>query len=303
MDLAGLERLRGQIAAGQSVSSDKVGKILKLCVEKSGTKRIQAFYLTACDAQKVREEALIDFMLAQIVTYVLPRAEYHNAKADDYRRIVNTARDTFVKSTKSGEAGELLLYILLESRGIVQLYSKMSLKTSSKMHFHGFDAIHIQVGKNLVMHFGHAKTHASLASGLAEVLDDIQKFNADRKQKGYELRLASRHLDQVKFGEASEQILEILDPYGGDKEFYEEANAVFLGSEWGFMAEKPPNGGKTLEEFLISRYEEDVGEVANKVEKSIDERNDIAGSNFLFLFLPISNIERFRRMFMEELIS
>ena len=69
------------------------------------------------------------------------------------------------------------------------------------------------------------------------------------------------------------------------------------------MAEKPPNGGKTLEEFLISRYEEDVGEVINKVEKSIDERNDIAGSNFLFLFLPISNIERFRRMFMEELIS
>ena len=303
MDTDSVDQLKRQIMRGQMVTSEDVEKILHKCEETSITPRTTlVFYLTRCDADKFREAELINFMLDQLLTYCLPREEYQDIKPEDVRRLYEAARDTFLKSEKTGEAGELLLYILLESRGIIQLYSKMDLKTSKEMPFHGFDAMHIQVGNNVVFHFGHAKTHASLSSGLSEAVDDVDRFNKDSIQKRREIRLVSKHLDDIKFGdEAAEKIRHLLTPYSRDKESYSECNSILLGSEWPFTKESPPAAGTTRDNFMVKRYREEVPATIEKIKIAIDGKTGIADMNFLFLLLPITSVAEFRTNFIKEL--
>src|SRR5207247_8366099 len=158
------------------------------------------FYLMRCTAEGFREIDLIKFMLSRLMPYVLQKKEYHDIQPESARDLYLAAKETFVAKPNSGEAGELLLFLLLEANGAVQLFSKMDLKTNPNMHVHGYDALHIEVGENIVFHFGHSKTFADIDRALTDALGDIEKFSQNLVQKDREVRLVSSHIDESKFG-------------------------------------------------------------------------------------------------------
>ena len=302
MDAESLRRLRRQVESGQSVTSEMVAQVLHLCREQSEIpNRVLAFYLTKCNADGFREDDLIDFMYDQLAPYVCSKDDYEDLTADKIMRLSDVVREAFRDSKTTGEPGEVLLYVLLESRDIVQLYSKMDLKTSGQMAFHGFDALHIQVGENVVLHFGHAKNHASLSSGLKEALEDVEKFSKNPKQKRREVRLVSRNLDKARFGKASETIRKMILPYGGDKENYREASSIFLGSEWPFTKVTPVLQGSTFDAHMVTQYGKEIDGVVNQIVSALDAKTEISGMNFLFLILPITDVAEFRAKFLKRL--
>ena len=87
--------------------------------------------------------------------------------------LVSKTKSKFMDSIKSAEVGELILYVLLEASGIVQLIQKMRLKTSKRISVFGFDAIHIGVDEDITLYYGDSKMYKIFNDGLNRA---IKKF-------------------------------------------------------------------------------------------------------------------------------
>lgn len=110
------------------------------------------------------------------------------------------ARALFVDSEKSGEGGELLLFMLLEQiLGIPQLISKMALKTSASMHVHGTDGIHASLSSEgiLDLYWGESKLHKSTSSAFSECFESLAPYLAEdgAESRQRDLLLVRQNLD------------------------------------------------------------------------------------------------------------
>jgi len=139
----------------------------------------------------------------RIINFALPQrrieeieARYSNPKARDAAAaLMREARELFMntkgKTKRSGEFGELLLYMLLEwilEAPIVAC--KMYLKTSQAMPVHGTDGIHLGFdGDQLLVYWGESKLHASLTSALDSILESIQEHQSSVGKRVNEIRI------------------------------------------------------------------------------------------------------------------
>lgn len=110
------------------------------------------------------------------------------------------ARDLFVKSEKSGEGGELLLFLLMERLlGFPQLLSKMSLKTNTEVHVHGSDGIHAALNGDGVLdvYWGESKIYRDSSVAFTDCFESIAPFLSadgdDRRRR--DLLLVRDHLN------------------------------------------------------------------------------------------------------------
>jgi hypothetical protein len=151
---------------------------------------------------------LIEMLVAQVVDYCIPRsriieayAEFEqNGSTEQVTRLANEARGLFTKLKRSGEGGEMLLYLLLELvLGLPQLLCKMPLKTSSQMHVHGTDGIHGKVLPNgdLALYWCESKLYASVGDAIEECLKSLAPFLTDPGGEGAkrDVLLLRDHLD------------------------------------------------------------------------------------------------------------
>ena len=132
--------------------------------------------------------------------------------------LVSRAKSKFQKSNpKSGEIGELILFLLLESQNISQVISKIRLKTNREMPIHGEDAIHVEVqnGK-IIIHYGEAKMYNNFDSALSSSIKSVENRNDRQNEIGIDLIRAN--IDESKFGIYADKIVELLDPYADNKE-------------------------------------------------------------------------------------
>jgi hypothetical protein len=139
----------------------------------------------------------------QVVDYCIPRSRVDEALASGAPAVLALEReavDLFVKADMSGEAGELLLYFLLEAvLGLPQLLCKMPLKTNPQMHVHGSDGIHGSVlpSGQLALYWGESKLHADIGKAIGSCFRDLVPYLRDdgtgRTQR--DLELLRDHLD------------------------------------------------------------------------------------------------------------
>ena len=145
--------------------------------------RVHCHCMTVDGNGRVRPKRLAEFMRDAIADYAIPKEKMSEARARDIKynsssavtRLYNEARATFTDLCKSGEGGEMLLYLLAERfLGIPQVLCKMDLKTDSRMHYHGADGVYASVTSDglLKLFWGESKVYsdATTASGKALVL-------------------------------------------------------------------------------------------------------------------------------------
>lgn len=174
----------------------------------SGTKTKLRTHLIPADVNGLLQESKLATYLADLVTdYCIPRERRIAAHEDMAKtgsssalnRLRREAIEMFVDSETSGEAGELLLYLLTERvLGAPQILSKMSLKTSSKMHYHGADGIHARkTARGLALYWGESKVHADRTAAVRECLDSVGAFltDPDRRTAARDLGLVRDNLD------------------------------------------------------------------------------------------------------------
>jgi hypothetical protein len=301
----------GQFLKGmRSIDPDELKDILNSFGNSSADGKIECeFYLIRCDKDKVRIDDFIEFLHRYIVKYALSYADtHHGAKKLSKQQIeefyiknmasmVSKAHSLYIKSQEyTGEPGELLLFIILESRGIIQLLNKMGLKTNPEMAYHGVDALHIGVqnGKDIIIYYGHSKMCKELSDALSEAVSEIDDFSKNIEKEKHEFNLISSHIDTQKFGEHSEEIKRLLSPYTRHKENFGRAHAVFLGYEWDILGKTTPPQTCTLEEYFVSKYNEIRDENNTIITKKISGLSNASKHAFLVCSLPFPNLEELR---------
>jgi hypothetical protein len=240
-------------------------------------------------------------MLDTLIEYVLPKDQYEDLNEPQrFRRPYLRAKESFVKALHTGEPGELLLFLLLEADGVVRLFSKMNLKTNPNVHYHGYDAVHLQVDQNIMFHFGHAKMHADFAGALNEVMSDVRNFD-EKGMKETELNLVSSYLDEKRFEGFADTIKNLINPYSSDRSAYAEANSVYIGSNWPFMKHVSIDDETKLDDHMRNEWEKQQEGISSTVKNKVASTSKVNSQAFFFYIMPFVDVQEFRSMFLKEL--
>lgn len=134
-----------------------------------------------------RMDRLIEAMRLRVTDYAIPRRQFREAQEKDLETgtsqnvngLYEDAKRLFTDLTKTGEGGELLLYMLAENfLGLPQVLCKMSLKTDSRDHFKGSDGVYLNYDDdlNLCLYWGESKIYGDIQSSIRECLSSLAPF-------------------------------------------------------------------------------------------------------------------------------
>lgn len=294
------EFLRGKL----KVEKEKLSACLYKfsCHESSSCKATCSFYLIECAIGNVRETDFIKAINRHIVVYALREEEYRIRTEYDVIDIYNKAKDRFTKAELTGETGELILFVLLESeRNAPQVINKMSLKTDGNMPIHGLDAIHLGAWNNeLQLFYGSSKMYNKLTDGIRNSIKDIEEFDGNLKDERIELNLICNYIDTSKFGGYLDELKRILDPYAKDKNV-RKVYAVFVGFNWNSL-DKNIDFKKRYDDIKLV-LEESMRSHEKKIIKKCEESvlKSSIDDSFEFFFIPFKDVKDIRKYFREQL--
>lgn len=144
---------------------------------------------------KCRIKGLAEYLSRLVIDYAIPNQEIKeailkgetegNSVSSEMVRLQKKALGTFTSIKSSGEGGEVLLFWIINNVfGFPQILSKMSLKTSSEMHYHGVDGVHLHhnpIDNSLELFWGESKLKGKhdgairdAFSSLCPILNDLE---------------------------------------------------------------------------------------------------------------------------------
>lgn len=298
------ERLKELIMIPKD-SLDGVIKDIKCNLVMPPNARIRFHYIQL-QGGNVRVKDFLSVLQQGLIPYALPRDE---ARATTYLTApqkIAEAREEYVRGENSGELGELSLYMFLESKEEApQILSKMSLKTSGNMHFHGSDAVHMKFNNDgsIILYLGESKAHKALDKSVKACLKSINKFYFDelvdgRTQFDFDLKLIKQNMD-VNDEELKEFLQNLLNPWEGGKENLYYVNACFIPFEVPQLNELNKQNFHEAESQLQKLYEASMKEIIDDLTEMLSKKNN-KGLLFHFFFVPFPDVDTvkadFRKM-------
>lgn len=260
---------------------------------------------------KVRPKRLAEFMRDAIADYAIPKHKMAQARARDIKfksssavtRLHNEAKATFTDLSKTGEGGEMLLYLLAERfLGTPQVLCKMDLKTDSRMHYHGADGVYASITEEglLKLFWGESKVYSDATTAIRDCLKSLAPFLVEEDGEG-----ASRERDLVLLSDKAD--LEDPELTSAFRKYFDKTSAWSNRVEYcgialiGFDAEFYPKADSkaVLSEIVNAARVEMSGWLKN-VENRISEEK-IQHFEIQFLCVPIPSADDFRKTFLEAL--
>ena len=158
----------------QQITPHDLTVCLNISQEQEYVKSYYNFFTIKYKDNKIQDDEFIKFLENHIIKYVSTYRDRDLRKQDELK----LSKKKFIKNRiKSGEVGELLLFIILESRGIVQLINKMNFKMATEKNTNGADAIHIQIKNGeIFLHIGESKMYQNSKDATKDALKDIEKY-------------------------------------------------------------------------------------------------------------------------------
>lgn len=241
-------------------------------------------------------------LASHILSYCFSVQRRKSATTDvELMDLSREAREFFRKSDRSGEAGEMLLFFLLEAvLGAPQMVSKIALKTSPEVETYGSDGVHMKwnsVDKLMDIYFGEAKLHQSLASGTRSAVESIEKFHQNSMEE-FEMRLVTRHYKHADDA-TKDHILKYVNR-GTSSETARVNHACLLGYDWdAYDKLKNANLPKMAEEFE-SLYLAEQPSIAELIQGHFSNLT-VKRLRFEVFVLPFTSVDEFRKAFLEAL--
>ncbi len=255
-------------------------------------------------------------LMGEITGFCATKAQRRLAKmrdaADPYdsretEELARWAKARFIKAresdSRSGEGGELLLYVLVEHFLKAPLVlSKMRLKTSPDMPVHGADGVHAMWdidGNRLAMVFGESKLHQTFASGMAEAAESIGLLarNVDGRMEN-ELQLTTGNIDLDGFpSEIQEHLLRFLHPYAT-----EESNsrvdkfALLVGFDFHAYGKITGKPAAEAEEEFVKLYRKNLKTSLTTAQSHLNA-HDVSLDTVDLFFFPLPDVQAFRDAF------
>jgi hypothetical protein len=250
--------------------SARIGSIPKIWNGPTGKISGRFHYVTFRDGKPVIDD-LIQVAHARMVNFIIPRSRINEvlaeagsdaAAGDAWVLLTTEARDLFIRTKnetgRSGELGELLLYMLLEwvlKAPIVAC--KMYLKTAQQMPVHGTDGIHMGYeNDNLIVYWGESKLHTKMGSALADIVASVSKQLGTPSKRANEVRIirANMNLDGFDAG-AKEAIKNYFNPYKPESNKLWDCHACLAGFDSKFYDEVGQHSADQCEAAFRGKYE------------------------------------------------
>lgn len=291
-------------------------ELVSFDIQVKGTNSKGYCYCLKVDANgELRLKDLVEFIDTKIVDYAIPKKEIDEAneylkKTGSTSKVLALKKKTktlFTDLTKTGEGGEILLYILvLEYLKIPQLISKMALKTSGQVHYQGADGIHVRFDSakdRLNLYWGESKMYKSMSAAMGDCLSSVKGYLLDPQSaesvQQRDLELITSNINANVNDEALENALvRYFDKDDILSNEIEYKAVCFIGFDRSVY--------KSKEIFKSTK------EIKDTIEKEIAEWYTLLGTKIkeyeklhlkeMHIFLmPFPSVEEFRKFFLKEI--
>jgi len=222
-------------------------------------------------------------------------------KGHDFSKLRREAKDLLRKSDVSGEAGEILLYFLLETvLEAPQLVAKIDLKTNPNKEINGSDGIHMKYvdGKELLeIYFGEAKLEQNIYNALTHAFESLENFH-ESKLLEHELGIVTSHYKWAddKTKEAVINFLDRQSPVGECR----YNHACLIGYDWNEYSKLSTDERESFINNFKSIYLKDISRIYNLFEKRY-KGFKFKHYNLEVFFLPFKSVQEFRNAFLNAI--
>jgi len=211
----------------------------------------------------------------------------------------------------AGEAGELLLYFLLEAViGAPQVVAKIELKTNRAVEINGSDGIHMQwhaADKIVDVYFGESKMYTDVGAALTRAFTSIGQFHASG-MRDHEYSMVTKFFkgadDKVKA--AVTEVLDTGKPGPGAR----INHACLIGYEWAAAGLTAGQAAAAVEAEYCQKYLADAPRLHTLLKSRFDacqrDTNKCPEGpcqcqwkryRFEVFFLPFVSVQAFRDAF------
>lgn len=279
-----------------------------------GTKAKVHCYIVSHDGNdQPRVDDLALEVAIRMIDYAIPRSEILRAQESDRKnnstvetsRLKAKARGLFSNLSKTGEGGEMLLYMLVQNYlRIPQLLCKMPLKTSNEVHYHGADGIHVTFDKQtkkLALYWGESKLYQNVETAITNCLDSIKPFLCDTggssARQNRDLQLISTNLDLCD-EDLEDAFLTYLDPKNPNFNKLQYRGVCLIG----FDDKSYPTAPNTkTEQDVINEVDTALVKWHSSLNKKIRAKNPLELFVMEVFLIPFPSVKKFRASFLGEL--
>lgn len=267
------------------------------------TARVRLHHLKFDGNGMLMVDKLAQCLVEHVIEYALAVREGSTSLDNKLAvRLTQEARRLFIRpenadEDETGEAGELLLHLLIEAfLGATQVVAKLALKTNVKKEVNGSDGIHMawREKESLAdVYFGEAKMHAARSSAVASAFKSIEKFHDDGGLK-HELLMVTRHFKYLDV-DLRREVVRLVDD-GTPSPEMRINHVCLIGYDWPACA--PALGKSAVDRSVEFRnaFLADAPALAKLIESRLSG-SPCRNLRFEIFFLPMESVQKFRTSF------
>ncbi|MER8706293.1 DUF1837 domain-containing protein [Mesorhizobium sp. M1088] len=254
---------------------------------------------------------LAEFMRNAAADYALPRSKIAEAKARDAKynsteavaELVERAKRSFTDLAKTGEGGEMLLFLLAERfLKLPQILCKMDLKTDDRLHYHGADGVYAGVTPEgvLKLYWGESKIYEDAGDAIRACLDSLAPYLIEPEHEGAErerdLLLLSDKVDlsDPTLTAALRQYFDRSSPQSNRVRY---CGLALVGFKASFYPEE--NSQAIADDIAVAARNALVGWIEN-IGKGLT-KNKLEQLEIEFFCVPLTSAQGFRDVFLETM--
>jgi len=201
---------------------------------------------------------------------------------------------------KSGEVGEMILWLLMEVvLEAPQVVSKMDLKTNPKLEVFGSDGIHIDISEEdiLNIYFGEAKFYNNISGALDSAFQSIEDFHLNSMDV-HEFNLVTTHYKYLNNNQ-QDKVYKFIT---GEIEAHEVKinHACLIGYDWDEYKKLDSDKRKEFIKNFTITYQEETKRLTKLIQSRFDK---FSKKEFAFevFFIPFKSVQELRTAFNELL--
>ncbi len=276
------------------------------------------FYLAFAHGVPTVKE-FVEYLYDCLIPYCLPKKLYGPIlrtadPSKDFARIIrlgDDAKGLFIDAknqlVSGGEAGELILYALLEwALKAPRLVSKMYLKTNNNMPVHGTDGIHIgydEANDLMTIYFGESKIYKDFANAADAAFKSMEELISNAGQISREIDILNNLSDLESLPQSAQaRVLEFIDPYSTSPASLNKriVHACLLGFEYRAYARILTLAPDAVLAAFEKQYRKRIASACRVVHRHYSGRLPVTTNLDLFL-LPFPSVAEFRKQFYGKL--
>lgn len=273
--------------------------------------KVHCHCLTVDGNGRVQPHRLAEFMRNAVVDYAIPRSKVAAAKARDLKYnsteattgLVEQAKRSFTDLAKTGEGGEMLLFLLAERfLKLPQILCKMDLKTDTRMHYHGADGVYAGVTPDglLKLYWGESKVYKNGGAAIRDCLASLAPFliepDSEDAERERDLLLLSDKADLTKT-ELTDALRRYFDKSSVMSKRVRYCGVALVAFDAPFY---PAAGVKAVSEEIVEASRQALAEWSGKVGERLNAEK-LSDIEIEFLCIPLPSADGFRAAFLKAM--